>query len=383
MSHQGRNGQDGGPAHQAASSAGLMLVIAAWLVGQPPLVPRRHRPCPSPRRSRGRSPRPRSPPPAPAGADHCFHARRCDRGLARRRSGSSRGRTGAGCGRRASRCSSPTSRSCGFRDRRASPSRSSPRRPSPCRSATVAGSSRSASGAAWDIACASRGIVERPLAELYPVIEVVGHLHRPEGIDPGKYPIRVVFNQDDMDDVVDRGRLVTKVIYLEDPDQAIPFKMAKDEVPVVTLNPDRAAAASGLGPGPARGDRPDRGPTAHGTRKSRERSPATSGSTGPRASARSRARSCVKAARAARCRAGRSASRRHRRPGPRCRATSISATAAIGRLPRRPTPTAASAASTRATRSSGSTSGSRSVSERESCRPTWSASTRPGSPRSA
>ena len=122
-------------------------------------------------------------------------------------------------------------------------------RPFPCRSATVAASSRSASGAAWDIACASRGIVERPLAELFPVIEIVGHLHRPEGIDPGKYPIRVVFNQDDMDDVVDRGRLVTKVIYLEDPDQAIPFKMAKDEVPVVTLNPTEPPlrVASALG----------------------------------------------------------------------------------------------------------------------------------------
>jgi uncharacterized repeat protein (TIGR01451 family) len=94
-----------------------------------------------------------------------------------------------------------------------------------------------------------RGIVERPLAELYPVIEVVGHLHRPEAIDPGKYPIRVIFNQDDMDDVVDRGRLVTKVIYLEDPDQAIPLKMPKDEIPVVTLNPTEPPlrVASALG----------------------------------------------------------------------------------------------------------------------------------------
>jgi len=77
----------------------------------------------------------------------------------------------------------------------------------------------------------------RPGSELFPVIEIVGHLHRPEGVDPGKYPIRVVFNQDDLDDTVDRARLVTKVIYLEDPDQAIPFRMAKDQVPVLTLNP--------------------------------------------------------------------------------------------------------------------------------------------------
>jgi uncharacterized repeat protein (TIGR01451 family) len=81
------------------------------------------------------------------------------------------------------------------------------------------------------------GITERPLAELYPVIEVVGHLHRPDGIDPGKYPIRVVFNQDDLDDAADRARLVTKIIYLEDPDQAIPLRMAKDQISVVTLNP--------------------------------------------------------------------------------------------------------------------------------------------------
>jgi len=80
-------------------------------------------------------------------------------------------------------------------------------------------------------------IPERPGIELFPVIEVVGHLHRPEGIDPGKYPIRVVFNQDDLDDIVDRARLVTKVIYLEDPDQAIPFHMPKDQVFVHTLNP--------------------------------------------------------------------------------------------------------------------------------------------------
>jgi hypothetical protein len=58
------------------------------------------------------------------------------------------------------------------------------------------------------------GIPERPGAELYPVIQLVGHLHRPEGIDPGKYPIRVAFNQDDLDDTVERSRLVTKIIYL-------------------------------------------------------------------------------------------------------------------------------------------------------------------------
>jgi len=90
---------------------------------------------------------------------------------------------------------------------------------------------------------------DRPGAELYPVIEMVGHLHRPPGIDPGKYPVRVVFTQDDFDDVVDRGRLVTQVVYLEDPEQALPISLPKDQIPVVSLNPSeeplKVAAALG------------------------------------------------------------------------------------------------------------------------------------------
>ena len=90
---------------------------------------------------------------------------------------------------------------------------------------------------------------ERPQAEIYPVIEVVGHLHRPFGIDPGKYPIRVVFDEDDFVDVNDRGRLVTQVIYLEDPEQALPLSMPKDKIPIVTISPSeqplKVAAALG------------------------------------------------------------------------------------------------------------------------------------------
>jgi hypothetical protein len=80
-------------------------------------------------------------------------------------------------------------------------------------------------------------ITERPGVELFPVVEVVGHLHRPREIDPARYPIRVVFSDEELWDVVDHGRLVTKVIYLEEPEQAIPVKLPKDQIPVVTLNP--------------------------------------------------------------------------------------------------------------------------------------------------
>lgn len=92
-------------------------------------------------------------------------------------------------------------------------------------------------------------IPHRPEAELFPVVEVVGHLHRPAEIDPGKYPIRVVFTEEELWEVVDDGRLVTKVIYLEDPEQALPLKLPKDHIPSVTVgaaeDPIRVAAALG------------------------------------------------------------------------------------------------------------------------------------------
>ena len=78
---------------------------------------------------------------------------------------------------------------------------------------------------------------DRPGVDLYPVVEVVGHMHRPTGIDPAKYPVRVVFRLEDLDDAAGRGLLVTQVVYLEDPDQAVPLKLPKDEPPYVTLNP--------------------------------------------------------------------------------------------------------------------------------------------------
>nr|UXE45569.1 hypothetical protein Hi04_10k_c4998_00012 [uncultured bacterium] len=80
-------------------------------------------------------------------------------------------------------------------------------------------------------------IPERPGVELFPVIEVVGHLHRPSRIDPGKFPIRVVFALEDLYEAADRARLVTQVVYLEDPDQAVPIRLDKDTPPSLNLNP--------------------------------------------------------------------------------------------------------------------------------------------------
>lgn len=92
-------------------------------------------------------------------------------------------------------------------------------------------------------------IPEREGVELFPVIEVIGHLHRPATINPAKYPIRVILNLDDIDAVLNQSRLLTKVLYLEDPDQALPVRLPKDQIPVVSIspteNPLRVAAALG------------------------------------------------------------------------------------------------------------------------------------------
>jgi uncharacterized repeat protein (TIGR01451 family) len=90
---------------------------------------------------------------------------------------------------------------------------------------------------------------DRPGVELFPTVQLVGHLHRPPHIDPGKYPIRIPLRLDDLDDVTTRGQLVTQVVYLEDPEQAIPVSMPRDQVPIVDLSPaeDPLKVAPALG----------------------------------------------------------------------------------------------------------------------------------------
>ena len=249
MSHQRRNGQDGGPAHQAPGTAGVMLVIAAWLAA----TDARAQEAPAGSRAPRRAVRP----PGPG------HDRRAAAPI-------------IVSSPAAPIASSPTGDSRGSRGGPGAPDSAAPPVAPVLEPDVQVVRFQGPPGLTVDVLAPApipvpigdgggiitvglkrgvgyrlrvRGIVERPMAELYPVVEIVGHLHRPEDIDPGKYPIRVVFNQDDMDDAVDRGRLVTKVIYLEDPDQAIPFKMAKDEVPVITLNPTEPPlrVASALG----------------------------------------------------------------------------------------------------------------------------------------
>lgn len=58
-------------------------------------------------------------------------------------------------------------------------------------------------------------------AELYPTIEVIDRTYPPPGLAT-RFPIEVMLDQDDFDSAL-QGRLVTRVIYLEDPQTASPI----------------------------------------------------------------------------------------------------------------------------------------------------------------
>ncbi|GIW92985.1 MAG: hypothetical protein KatS3mg110_1026 [Pirellulaceae bacterium] len=71
--------------------------------------------------------------------------------------------------------------------------------------------------------------------ELFPSVEVLSRLHPPEELR-WRYPIPVVITEDDLRMAMD-GRLVTRVIYLEDPQQAAPIAQAPEEQPYYDADP--------------------------------------------------------------------------------------------------------------------------------------------------
>ncbi len=77
---------------------------------------------------------------------------------------------------------------------------------------------------------------ELPGIELYPTVEVLDRLHPPQGRETA-YPVPVDFTLDELEAAA-AGGLVTKVVYLEQPDLASP-QPQEDRIPTATL-PSRA-----------------------------------------------------------------------------------------------------------------------------------------------
>ena len=83
--------------------------------------------------------------------------------------------------------------------------------------------------------------------ELYPSIEILNKLNPPKGME-NEFPIEVVISEDDLNRAID-GKLVTKVIYLENPETALPHRHRADEQPYFDVGggEDPLRAAEKLG----------------------------------------------------------------------------------------------------------------------------------------
>lgn len=83
--------------------------------------------------------------------------------------------------------------------------------------------------------------------ELYPSVELLDFLHPPKGLETD-FPVLVVITESDIR-AANAGRLVTKVIYLEDPETALPRTGKKELQPWydVSASEDPVRTAAGLG----------------------------------------------------------------------------------------------------------------------------------------
>ena len=70
---------------------------------------------------------------------------------------------------------------------------------------------------------------EFPNVEVYPSIEILDRMHPPTG-RAGDYPIPIVLTEADIREVLD-GRMVTRVVYLEQPQLAAILDPLRREIP--------------------------------------------------------------------------------------------------------------------------------------------------------
>lgn len=87
-----------------------------------------------------------------------------------------------------------------------------------------------------------------PGAALYPEVEVRGTLVPRPGMKYMDYPIPLTFSQDDIDKAL-KGVLITKVIYLEDPEKALPAEVGRDAPVEMPDGTDQEAVKAALANG--------------------------------------------------------------------------------------------------------------------------------------
>lgn len=80
-----------------------------------------------------------------------------------------------------------------------------------------------------------------PGVEFYPTVELLDRLHPPPG-KAVRYPVPIAFSLEELDQVV-QGRLVTKIVYVEQPDRASPIDSTRQSL-TQTLDPRDNALAT-------------------------------------------------------------------------------------------------------------------------------------------
>lgn len=78
------------------------------------------------------------------------------------------------------------------------------------------------------------GIPRAEGAELYPTVELIDRLYPPDGLATS-FPIPIHLDEVDLEAAL-QGRLVTRVIYLEDPQTALPLQQQKREVNTMDIS---------------------------------------------------------------------------------------------------------------------------------------------------
>src|SRR5207237_10364980 len=80
------------------------------------------------------------------------------------------------------------------------------------------------------------GFRDFPNLTFYPTLEVRGTLQGPKTVRPAQHPAPIVFTQDDLLRVLN-GFLLTKVLYLEHPEQAIASASKPDQPLEIDVSP--------------------------------------------------------------------------------------------------------------------------------------------------
>lgn len=80
-------------------------------------------------------------------------------------------------------------------------------------------------------------IPDFPGFEVYPSVEVINRLYPPAGLEL-KFPVEVHIAQADLSAALN-GAIVTRVVYLEDPEDAVPAQQFRDDQPYFDVAPDQ------------------------------------------------------------------------------------------------------------------------------------------------